>query len=337
MLPKQGNVLLTSHDNPDPDALASGLALQTLLKQKTQLNPRIAIGGVLGRAENRALTLELELDIYPMDILEHQSWDAVIMVDAQPGAGNAYLPRNMPVSAVIDHHPQRHRLNVPFIDIRPEYGAVSTVLVEYLRAQNVGWDSKLATALFYAIRSETHELGRSICESDRRAYFALFDEVDWELLHRILKAKIPGDYFSLFQRGIDLARLYGSVLIADLGEVPAPDAVAEIADFLLRHENVSRTLVLGRYENQIVFSIRFTRNDLDAGIVAAAVVKGLGAGGGHDLMAGGRVVLTKSQLPRADKIEAAVINRFLKKVGAVQFKPGEPLLMVGTESEEKGT
>lgn len=326
VLPKSGSVLLTSHDNPDPDVLASSLALQRLIQAKTKLQPRIAIGGILGRAENRALTLELELDLYPIDILEQQPWDAVVMVDAQPGAGNANLPKGMEITAVIDHHPLRQPLNLPFVDVRPEYGAVSTILVEYLRDQRVEWDSRLATALYYAIKTETLDLGRGVCEADRRAHFALFDSVDWELLHRILSAKIPGDYFGIFQRGISDAKLYGNALVADLGDIPTPDAAAEIADFLLRHESVSRALVLGRYEDQMVFSIRFVRSDLDAGIVAANMVRGFGTGGGHDQMAGGRILLTKPRQVQIEQIKETISDRFLEQVGVAQFKPGEPLL-----------
>lgn len=326
ILPKQGNVLITSHENPDPDALAASLALQTILKEKTDLNPKIAIGGILGRAENRALTLELELDLHPLDILQHQIWDAVLMVDAQPGAGNANLPRTMPIQAVIDHHPRRHTLRAPFLDIRPNYGAVSTILVEYLQNLKININTRLATALFYAIKSETQDLGRGVCEADRQAHFDLFDSVDWSLLHRVVKAKIPGDYFNVFKRGIDSARKYGNALIANLGEIPSPDAVAEIADFLLRHENITRTMVMGVYEDQLVFSIRFLWGDGNAGIVAAKMARTYGAGGGHEQMAGGRILLNKVRAKRLGNICQTLTRRFLELTGVDQISAGEPLL-----------
>jgi nanoRNase/pAp phosphatase (c-di-AMP/oligoRNAs hydrolase) len=326
ILPDSGNILLTSHDNPDPDALASCMALQRLLAKKKGVKPYIAIGGILGRAENRAMSLELDLDLLPWEILEDKHWNAVVMVDAQPRSGNTNLPRGLPVTAIIDHHPKRKAYRIPFVDIRPQYGAVSSILVEYLIAQGMDWDSKLATALFYAIKSETADLGRGICDADRKAFFALFDSVDWELMHRIVKAKIPADYFQLFPRGIELAKVYGDALICDLEEIPVPDAVAEIADFMLRHEAVSRSLILGQYESQLVFSIRFTPGDLDAGVIAASIVKGYGSGGGHDQMAGGRIYLNRAGRHRAPVIKRTIINRFLKAVGADRFKPGRPLM-----------
>lgn len=325
-LPDSGNILLTSHDNPDPDALASSMALQKLIQTKKGATARIAIGGILGRAENKAMSLELELDMYPIELLEDKKWDAIVIVDAQPGSGNAHLPQNVPVTAVIDHHPQRHPLKAPFVDIRPHYGAVSSVLVEYLRGQGIPWDSRLATALFYAIKSETADLGRRITNADQRAYFALFNSVDWELLHRIIKSKIPSDYFRLFPKGIERAKLYGDTLVANLGAIPVPDAVAELADFLLRHEAVSKALVLGRYEDQIVYSIRFTRRELDAGAIASAIVKGFGFGGGHDQMAGGRIILSAKNRADSKKITRKVIERFLSNTGYNPHKRGKPLL-----------
>jgi len=325
-LPDSGEILLTSHDNPDPDALASCLALQTLIRKKKGITARIAIGGILGRAENRAMTLKLNLDLLPIDLLEDKSWDAVVMVDAQPGSGNSNLPPQMPITAVIDHHPIRRPLDLPFVDIRPEYGAVSTILVEYFKGQKLRYSKKLATALFYAIKSETADLGRGLCNADQRAYFSLFNSVDWELLHSILKAKIPGDYFKLFLVGIEKAALFGNAVVTTLGEIPVPDAAAEIADFLLRHEYVQRSLVIGRYEDQIVYSIRFARGNLDAGIVASAIADGFGAGGGHDQMAGGRIILTHKTKNKSDEIQQTLIDRFLDSVGMAKFKPGRSLL-----------
>ncbi|MBU0518183.1 DHH family phosphoesterase, partial [bacterium] len=326
LIPDSGNILLSSHDNPDPDALASCMALQQLISAKKGITPRIAIAGILGRAENRAMSLELEIDLVPIEILEDKHWDAVIMVDAQPRAGNTHLNPNLPITAVIDHHPARDDLEAKFIDIRPEYGAVSTIIIEYFLGQNLTWSTKLATALFYAIKSETADLGRGICDADRRAYFALFDSVDWEIMHRIIKAKIPGDYFQLYPRGIEAALLYGNAVVCDLGEIPVPDAVAEIADFMLRHEAVSRSLVIGQYEDQLVFSIRFSSGDLDAGVIASGIVKGFGTGGGHDLMAGGRIILKKSQASRSGQICTTLVDRFIDQVGQTEFKPGIPLI-----------
>lgn len=326
LLPDSGNVLLCSHDNPDPDALASCMALQQLISQKKGITPRIAIAGILGRAENRAMSLELEIDLVPIEILEDKHWDAVIMLDAQPRAGNTNLKPELPITAIIDHHPKRDDVAAKFIDIRPEYGAVSTIIIEYFLGQKLTFSRKLATALFYAIKSETADLGRGICDADRRAYFALFDSVDWEVMHRIIKAKIPGDYFQLYPRGIDAAKLFGNAVVCNLGEIPVPDAVAEIADFMLRHESVTRSMVVGQYEDQIVYSIRFSNNELDAGIIASTIVKGFGTGGGHDLMAGGRIILKKAQTSRIGQICTTLLDRFIDQVGQEDYKPGTPLI-----------
>jgi nanoRNase/pAp phosphatase (c-di-AMP/oligoRNAs hydrolase) len=325
-LPEQGHILIVTHDNPDPDALASSLALQVLLREKTGLKPHIGIGGILGRAENRVLSLEVDIDVNPIEVVIDRHWDAIVMVDAQPGSGNSSLPADLTVTAVIDHHPSRKPLSAKFTDIRTEYGAVSTILVEYLMGQHITLDTKLATALFYAIKSETSELGRGICDADQRAYFTLFSMVDWELHHRIIKAEIPADYFALYHIGIENARLYGSAVVSKLGVLPVPDAVAELADFLLRHEHADRTMVMGRYEDQVVYSIRFTPSDLSAGQIAALMAADMGAGGGHDHMAGGRIPLNRTNRGKISEIESLLITRFLEAVGVDATQPGIPLI-----------
>ncbi|HEY0882985.1 MAG TPA: bifunctional oligoribonuclease/PAP phosphatase NrnA, partial [Archangium sp.] len=49
---KRGLVL--THDNPDPDSMASAWALAAVLTQKVGVPTEIAYGGIIGRAENAA-------------------------------------------------------------------------------------------------------------------------------------------------------------------------------------------------------------------------------------------------------------------------------------------
>jgi len=85
---------------------------------------------------------------------------------------------------------------VPWRDIRPELGATSTIIVEYLRALSVPLDTPLATALFYALRAETRDLGREATHAERVAYLFLFPLVDFHLLSRISQPKVPREHFA---------------------------------------------------------------------------------------------------------------------------------------------
>ena len=59
-------VLILPHNNPDPDAIASAVALRYLLAEKFNLESYIAYQGIIGRAENRALVRYLN---HPLQLL----------------------------------------------------------------------------------------------------------------------------------------------------------------------------------------------------------------------------------------------------------------------------
>ncbi|HSJ53993.1 MAG TPA: hypothetical protein VLC52_09625, partial [Anaerolineae bacterium] len=48
-------LLILPHNDPDPDAIASALALGYLLAERAGLEITIAYRGIIGRAENKAL------------------------------------------------------------------------------------------------------------------------------------------------------------------------------------------------------------------------------------------------------------------------------------------
>ena len=49
------HLLILTHDNPDPDALASAFALLALAQSLDGVTARIGFGGFVGRAENRTM------------------------------------------------------------------------------------------------------------------------------------------------------------------------------------------------------------------------------------------------------------------------------------------
>ena len=58
--------LVLTHDNPDPDAVASACGLAHLLHQCAGVTATAAYGGIIGRAENKAMLKVLHLPITPL-------------------------------------------------------------------------------------------------------------------------------------------------------------------------------------------------------------------------------------------------------------------------------
>jgi nanoRNase/pAp phosphatase (c-di-AMP/oligoRNAs hydrolase) len=306
-------VLIVTHDNPDPDALASAYALSYLIEMARGVKPVIACGGVIGRRENRTLMDKIEIPIERIDQLDPADFDLVCMVDAQPGTGNSSMASEQKLDVIIDHHPIRNDSPAAHIiyDVRPEYGACATILFEYLQAQEIRLSTRLATAMFYAIRSETQDLGREWVAPDRYAYLELLSLSNNRILFDIAQAKVPRSYFASFDKALQSARTYNDILVFNLYDIDHSDIVAEMADFLLRTEGVGLVLGLGCIGNEEVLSLRTDREDIFAGRVIRRLLEGLGTAGGHGMIAGGQIKGVSDSHEAQTVLEQKLISRLL--------------------------
>ena len=308
-------VVILPHDNPDPDALASAAALQYLLQELAERESVIALGGIIGRAENRAMVKFLNISLVPVGEVHLRPDSQVVLVDTQPGRRNNSLPPRLIPTAVIDHHPAYEDVSaVPFVDLREDYGATSTILTEYLRDSRVTVESKIATALFYGINAETQDLGRESTEADFAASHFLYPYANKRRLGKIENARVPREYFRAFRDAIDEAVVYDDRLVlSDLGDVHYPDMVAEVADFLLRLEEAEWAVAMGCYGKHLFVSARTTDRDVNAGELLQKVL-GSRSAGGHDMIAGGRVSVEGSGLER-EKVAVRIKERLLRRLG----------------------
>lgn len=304
--------LVLAHDNPDPDALASAFALAHLLTEDVGIEATVAFSGVIGRAENRAMLKALDLAPVPLSTVDLEDYDALALVDTQPGSGNNSAPESLPVRIVIDHHPLKGAIDPGVCtDIRPDYGSTATILLEYLRDAELELTVPIATALFYALKSETQDLGREAAEPDRKAYFQLLVRADMRKVARIQRARVPREYFGFFRTAIDRAEILGPLVITDLGVVPSPDIVAEIADFLLRLQGIGWSCCLGRHGSNLMVSLRTSDPDAHAGRLIRRASAGLGTAGGHGTMAGAQFPVPERD---EDETAAEVRRRILRQL-----------------------
>ncbi len=322
----KGAILIVTHDHPDPDALAAAFALQHLILVKTGQEATIAFGGVVGRRENLVMVHELGIKSKPIDDLDLDSFNAVCMVDTQPGTGNNSYPIDRRVDLVIDHHQYKELTQSSrWVDVRPEYGASASILFEYLQSQNVKIATKLATILFYAIKSETEDLGRDWTKSDRDAYMKLMPLCNNRILHEITRPKASRVYFKYFNVGLNNAKIFGNTLIFNLYAIDHPEIVAEIADFLMRVEGIEIVLGLGHFQGEGVLSMRTSQLESHAGSLMQEIIKGLGTGGGHSMTAGGQIHLESTDRAAIDKLESELIRRLFAALDRTPVEP-EPLV-----------
>jgi nanoRNase/pAp phosphatase (c-di-AMP/oligoRNAs hydrolase) len=309
-----GPLVILPHDNPDPDALASAAALKYIVAELLGKEATIGLGGIVGRAENRAMLTYLNISLVPVGEISFAAETRVALVDTQPGRANNSLPESAVPAAVIDHHPAYATYDhVPFLDLRDQYGATSTILTEYLKESRLPVEGKIATALFYGIAAETQDLGREATASDIAASQFLYPYSNKRRLAKIENARVPREYFQAFRDAIEEAVLYDKVVISNLGEVRYPDIVAEVADFLLRLDGVEWVAAMGCYEKNLHVSVRTTDREVNAGELLRQVL-GSHSAGGHDMIAGGRIPVDNGGIG-LEKAAVRVKERFLKALG----------------------
>ncbi len=285
----RGPLLALTHDNPDPDSLAAAIGLKLVVAQ-AGVEATVAAGGIIGRAENRAMVRELGLELQHIEEVNPACFPLIALLDTQPGTGNNSLPAGRHADIVVDHHPRRpSSAEAAWNDIREDAGASSTIVYGYLRALGIPIDARTATAFFYALKSETRDLGREAGALERQAYIELLPQVDHERLYRITNPKLGREHFVAVDRALRAALVRGELLTANLGALDYPDLVAEVADLLLPYDRVHWVLCVGQHQGTVFLSIRTDIPDAHAGELIRKVIAARGAGGGHGLIAGGRL------------------------------------------------
>ncbi len=318
-LPPKKSVLILTHDNPDPDAIASAWGLSYLLKKKFSLTSMIIYSGLVGRAENRALVKVLNIPLFRFDSHTLDKDQTILMVDSQPYTGNNPLPLDVIPDGIIDHHPLRKTTKYESFALIDEHiGATSTIITASFKRQKLFMPKKIATALFYAIRSETKDLGWEGSDLDYKNYLYLLPRVDFQALHNIMHPRLPNEYYQMISAAITRSRIFRTTVVCPLGEVPYPELPAEIADFLIFRENIDMSLVMGIYQKDLYLSMRSLRRKKNSAELMRKIIRGYGTGGGHEIMAGGKI--PNVSLNSAMDIEKTITNRLLNALSTAAVK-----------------
>ncbi|HEX2642211.1 MAG TPA: DHH family phosphoesterase, partial [Thermoanaerobaculia bacterium] len=312
----KGRWLVLTHDNPDPDALASAQILARVLRSVLKQKVTVAYGGIIGRAENQEMVRSLHLPFSHIRHLNLKKYQHFALVDTQHRSGNNQLPSRVVPDIVIDHHPVRKNTESgPFYDIRPKYGATATILAEYLLASGLHSTHALATALIYAIRTETQDFAREYTGPDKAIYDHFFPLANHRLLARIQSPRLPVSYFGLLHEALEKMETVDSLVISHLGMIDQPDIVPEIADLLLRMEGKTWSLCTGFFNQRLYLSIRTTNQRADAGALMHRLVGRRGMGGGHGRMAGGWVDASKLAGPEdRRRLQKQITSRIAKEL-----------------------
>lgn len=308
-------ITFVTHVNPDPDSLGSMMGLAHLIETCLGKETRLTRDGLISRAENRAMVDLLDIDLIPVEKL---CWnceaEAVVMVDSQPNTGRHSFGRcGVPLYAVIDHHDTPGDLQgVPFVDVRQTLGATCSLVTSYLIEQNIPLPSRLATGLLYGIETELSGYPREASELDDSALIYLYPLADKDLLARIRNARLPQSYFGCLVQALQSSFIYDRLIISWINELPQPELAAEVADFLMRFEEVEWALAAGVHEDKLILSMRSSADGAQAGELLRQVVNGMGRAGGHDRRAGGTITLPSTSANAIDEVRGELRKKLLR-------------------------
>ena len=311
-----GTLGVFTHDDPDPDAIASAVCLRRLA-ERAGTDAEVCYYGDIDHQENRALVNLLGYDLRNLGPEETaEEFGGVALVDhSRPGI-NSGLPPETPVDVVVDHHPPRAPVEASFLDLRSGVGATSTLLTGYLRDLDVEPTTDLATGLLYGLRTDTREFSREVSSVDLEAAAMLVEHADGESLERIESPSVTGKTLDTVATAVRNRRVEGDVVTTCIGEVSDRDALAQAADRLLELEDVLTTLVFGYTDETVFASARSRDGRLDIGAVLRESFGQIGSAGGHADMAGAQIplgMLVADEEPDPGAvIEDVVVGAFLE-------------------------
>ena len=295
----------------DPDAIACALAVSRLLAGRVA---GITISNInqIDRPDNSAMVRLLRVPLMPFGNLPIDRFAKVVMVDSQPNHNERMAALRPQV--IIDHHPDTG-YRAPYTDIRPNYGATATILTEYLRAAHIVPSQNLATALYYAIKTDTDDFKRQTLTEDLQAFQYLFRRANIQLARRIAQADLRLDYLKYFKTALQFMRLRKGRVFVHLGTVANPDVCVVIADFFMRIHTVSWSIISGICDKKLVIIFRNDGARKNAGRVAQEGFGCFGSAGGHKTAARAEINLADSKEPGIDfKDPRKVLNWIITRM-----------------------
>ena len=317
---------VVAHDNPDPDAIGSALALVSIAGT-VGVDAVPCYGGEISHQENRAMVNLLDLDLSRIDEDDADRFGGFALVDHSRAGVNDSLPPDTPIDIVLDHHPPREPVEARFVDLRPDVGATSTLLADYLDAYGIDPQPAVATALLFGIRVDTRDFTREVGRHDFEAAASLLPAVDTDALGRIESPTLRADVLDALARAVSNRRVRGRVLSASAGRVREKDALAQAADHLLGMAGVDVVVINGIVDGVVHLSGRARGGSVDLGETLREAFGQIGSAGGHADMAGGQLPLgiletiDDDDNALVDAVDEVVSTRFFE---ALETAPSAP-------------
>lgn len=286
--------LVCSHDNPDPDSLASALGISWILQFLDAQDVLIVYNGEISHPQNKTMLTVLDINISPWEKVRDKYTNgnkedvAVIFVDCSSNS-QKNMTIDLSPNIVIDHHKNNGPRDA--INIIDEVGACSTLVLDIALLTNKEIEGKvmpcfdpeeegiknLTTALAIGIRTDTLEFrSETTTEEDFRAFKLLGRLLSDDKYSRIINYELPPYIFDLEQTAWkNKNENWVPNLITGLGILPKSqtDGIPYLADKMMRLKGVQTVVVFAIIEedNAVRASIRTISASLDCQTLVEAI------------------------------------------------------------------
>lgn len=300
------DIVLQTHDYPDPDAIASSYGLSLLIAELGG-TAVICHRGAITRAITQEMINVLQIPILPAVLAPGKENEILVMDGRIKNENVTKFPGKY--IGEIDHHPGEILADGDsYYDVRPNYGSTSTIVGEYWRALELPIPQSVATALAIGLNTDTQRLLRGATVEDIEIYAWLFRYADREYLQYVLNNNIEQADFVWFSTAIANLVVQNRFGMTELGEMDNPALLAIICDFLMTAREINVMLAIAQAGGRVLLSLRSENSQYAADRIVQFVTAEIGSGGGHRSMAAGSCEISDT-LP-ADFIKRLISERF---------------------------
>ncbi len=284
---RDGMAILT-HDNPDPDSIASAVAMQAIATH-LGVEADIFYLGDIGHQENRAFVNLLGIELYDWHAVEDEDeYDTIALVDHAKAAESDI---DLDVSVLIDHYEPDADHDADFADVRPNMSSTSTIMTKYIQEFDMNVDQEVATALLYGIRAETLDFKRDTSPADLTAAAYLYPFASHDTLEQVESPSMSPETLDVLAEAITNREVQGSHLVSNAGFIRDREALAQAAQHLLNLEGITTTGVFGLADDKIYLAARSKDIRMNIGKVLQDAYGDIGEAAGHSTQASAEIPL----------------------------------------------
>ncbi|MFB6157157.1 MAG: bifunctional oligoribonuclease/PAP phosphatase NrnA, partial [Haloferacaceae archaeon] len=275
-----GRLAILTHDSPDPDSIASAVALQAIAEDHG-VEADILYDGDIGHQENRAFVNLLGLELLSRDEAPPLDEYATVALVDHMKSGSIAEDMAVGIDVFIDHYEPEEEFDAEFTDVRPNASATSTILTKYIQEFDLRPSEAVATALLYGIRAETLDFKRDTTPADLTAAAYLYPFADHDTLEQVESPSMSPETLDILAEAIQNREVQGSHLVSNAGFIRDREALAQAAQHLLNLEGITTTAVFGIADDRIYLSARSKDIRMNIGDILADAFSAIGEASGH--------------------------------------------------------